>query len=315
MNESRDNAIVRFAHEQHGVISSKQLAGLGVDSAAASRRRRNGMFETFHRGVYVLPSLRTEETLLQAAAIAFPNGAIARSTAAARLGLPVAPNGLRFVIPRGRPPKVDGLIFHQTRSLPADHLIDRNGLPLTNGARTLCDISPFVFDRRLEHLTEVALTKRATSVEELAAVVAERRRRGVKGIARFQHLLATMLDDEPYPESMFEVELMKGFAEVGLEGMSRQWRPPWYDGIRGTVDFGCCLTGRVVVEGDGRGFREISQAHDNDRQRDRKAARHGVVVIRIGYREFQRGRMRVLQEVKDIVEAQRRQANPSAFVN
>lgn len=159
----------------------------------------------------------------------------------------------------------------------------------------------------MRHLVEVALTSQVTTPELLMATIDERHRRGVQGILTFRRMVARMLDDEPYPESLLEVDVAAGFAEVNLVGLSRQYRPEWYDGIRGTVDWHDELGGDTIIEADGRGFRQVTQAHDNDRQRDRLAAAHGKFVVRIGSREFRRARMRVLLEVKEIVERRRRE--------
>ena len=305
MSSQRDLDLFRLAALRQGAISVTELRSIGLDSAAVRRRVQGGMLQPFYRGVYLVPSLRGPDQRLHAATLAMPNGALARSTAAARLGLPMTPNGIRLVVPHGMARRIRGIVVHETRSLPPEHIVIRDGLAVTSGARTLCDLAPFMRKGRLQHPVELALTQGITSVEDLVAVVSERRGERVRGMREFALLLATLLDDEPYPESMFEVDLMKGFAEVGLMGMSRQYRPSWYDGIRGTVDFHDSFGSASIVEADGRGFRQVTQAHNNDRQRDRLAVGHGAVVIRVGHREFKQRRMGILLEVKEIIERRR----------
>ena len=66
-------------------------------------------------------------------------------------------------------------------------------------------------------------------------------------------------------------ELLGG---VGITSLLRQFRPPWFDGVRGTVDF-ADPAARVILEVDGRSWHATSQAMADDRRRDRVAAGHG----------------------------------------
>lgn len=233
---------------------------------------QNGALQRFRLGVYVVPSVAPEDVVLFAAGLAWPTGAVCRSTAAQRIGLPVESNGLRFLVPHGQRSKIEGLNLHETHSLPADHVIKLGNLAVTSGARTLCDIAPDFFPAQMRHITEVALTSRATTQDELLAVIDNRHRRGVRGLKAFYEVVGEMTDDDPYPESILEVDMEKGFAEIGLCGMRRQAKPPWYDGRRGIVDWDDELGGKTIVEAGGRTFRQVTQAHDNDRQRNRIAA-------------------------------------------
>ncbi|MGI9608930.1 MAG: type IV toxin-antitoxin system AbiEi family antitoxin domain-containing protein [Acidimicrobiia bacterium] len=257
--KERDVALYALAARRHAIVTTSELRDLGFDGSAVQRRMRAGMLIRFRKGVYAVAPLMSDETIFYATAASFPLGAVARSTAAHMLGLPVKPNGRRFVVPHGRAAAIDGMILHETRSLPADHVVQLRDLPVTSGARTLCDITPFVWKEKMRHLVEVALTTGVTTTELLMAMIDERQRRGVKGIVDFRRTVSGMLDDQPYPESLLEVDVSSGFAEVDLVGLSRQYRPEWYDGIRGTVDWHDDLGGDTIIEADGRGFRQVTR--------------------------------------------------------
>lgn len=63
-----------------------------------------------------------------------------------------------------------------------------------------------------------------------------------------------------------------------------QFRPPWHDGIRGTVDFAWPAE-RVLLEVDGRRWHAVTQAFEEDRRRDQAALAAGWWPIRAGWQQ------------------------------
>src|SRR5689334_5319063 len=60
-----DAAMMRLAARQHGVVTTAQLAGLGLERGAVSHRVRQGRLLRLHRGVYLVapaPLARTPES-------------------------------------------------------------------------------------------------------------------------------------------------------------------------------------------------------------------------------------------------------------
>src|SRR4051794_25152692 len=53
-SDRTDAAIARVAARQHGVVTAKQLAAVGLGRAAISERTKNGRLHRLHRGVYAV---------------------------------------------------------------------------------------------------------------------------------------------------------------------------------------------------------------------------------------------------------------------
>lgn len=172
-----------------------------------------------------------------------------------------------------------------------------DGRRVTSPARTICDLAPELPSRRLVHLVETQLSRRCPAPGELLACLDVCWRRGVAGTARLRQVVAELVDEEPFPESLLELAVFDGLQELGVTGLKRQFRPPWYDGIRGM---------------DGRRFRQVTEAHDNDRRRDRAAVMHGWATIRVGWRELQRDRRATLSEMAEIILGRRQGARRPA---
>ncbi len=99
-------------------------------------------------------------------------------------------------------------------------------------------------------------------------------------------VLDAVLDDQPFPESRLELLAIERLLEHRVLGARRQFRPPWYDGIRGIVDF-AWPEAKVILEVDGRQFHNTSQSKDDDERRDLIAIEHGWIVIRVGWRTLE----------------------------
>src|SRR3954465_6537633 len=53
-SDTTDAAIARVAARQHGVVTAKQLAAVGLGRAAISERTKSGRLHRLHRGVYAV---------------------------------------------------------------------------------------------------------------------------------------------------------------------------------------------------------------------------------------------------------------------
>ncbi len=286
-------------------MSAAMLVEAGVSESSIRRRVKAGELASPFKGVYIVQAMCSSESIVFAAQLAHSEAALCRFSAAVRLGFDAkAPAQPELLVGKGSALQSGLVRFRETRSLPSVDVVDVQGLRTTSAARTLCDISWIVKPARLRHMVETQLTRKSPEAGELVACVQSRRRRGVKGVGRLAGILAFMLDDQPVAESILEMRLYEGLASVGLADLVRQFRPEWYEGIRGVVDIADPV-GRTIIEADGRRFRQVTQAHDNDRQRDRVAAAHGYLVLRVGYQEFVNRRDTVLSEISKVITSRR----------
>lgn len=282
-----DRILYDVALRHGGACRRQELLEQGLTRSAVDRRIRSGALTVVSEGVYLVAGSPLGPAALEAAALlAAPGGALARETAAVRHGFPLPPvDVVHVVVPRGRPrPAIAGVAVHETRWLPEVDLAVVGRRRLTSPARTLCDLAAVVGPQRLRHLVERQLVTGVPDAAELVACHRLLARRGRPGSSRMRLVLALLLDDEPFPESELELAMLRLLVSGGVEGVLRQHRPPWFDGVRGVVDF-AHPGARVVIEVDGRRWHGTTQAHDEDRRRDRLALAHGWRVVRFGWQE------------------------------
>lgn len=142
--------------------------------------------------------------------------------------------------------------------------------------------------RRLRHLGDQILA--GTLAPQVAAADLEAcaiglARRGRAGTHARRELVGDLIDRENYDLSHAERLFQRLCEQHGVEGLVAQFRPPWFDGIRGTVDFACPIR-KVIIEIDGRTFHSLQGDIEEDRRRDRLARAHGFRLERIGYAEL-----------------------------
>lgn len=112
--------------------------------------------------------------------------------------------------------------------------------------------------------------------------------------------MGELFRDEPVAQSMLEARVEEMLVGAGITSLCRQFRPPWFDGVRGTVDFADPMAG-VILEVDGRSWHSTSQAMAEDRRRDRVAAGHGWVVLRVVADEVALRPSSVIEEVRAVL--------------
>lgn len=143
-NAPIDRVIARIAGRQHGVVSLTQLIAVGIESRAVYRRVRAGRLHRIHRGVYAVGHRHLSwEGIWSAAVLACGDGAVLSHRSAAELWtlLPHRQGSPDITIPgsAGRRSR-RGIRLHRSRLLTPAVTSRRNGIPVTNPARTLADL-------------------------------------------------------------------------------------------------------------------------------------------------------------------------------
>lgn len=177
-----------LARRQHGVVASRQLAGLGIGPATVRGMVEAGQLLAVRRDVYATghaPLQRRD--LWMAAVLACGQGALLSHESAACLwGLAGHRHLLDVTAPGGRQGvrRRAGIRLHRCRIHPEDRR-ERNGIPVTSVARTLFDFAEVVHPERLRHAWEEADRLKLLRLREMEEV-AERGygRRALKPIRR-----------------------------------------------------------------------------------------------------------------------------------
>jgi predicted transcriptional regulator of viral defense system len=267
--------VAALADAQHGVLSRRQMLGLGLTRSMIETGLGTGRLTPLHPGVYALGHrrLRREGSWLAAVLWAGPGAALSHREAAALHGLRASSRSRTDVTTARRmrrPPP--GIETHHTSTLPAEDRSVAEGIPVTSVARTLVDLAGVVARdslakalREAEHLRVVDVRDIHAAMDRtsnrpgpgyaaLEAVLAEHRRRGTQLTRSVLEERFVALCDRhglPPPRTNFYI--------VGME-----------------VD-ACWPTHRLAVELDGWDRHKDRHAFQHDRQK-------GNAITHAGYR-------------------------------
>jgi very-short-patch-repair endonuclease len=277
---SPDGAIAALAARQHGVVSRTQLLAVGLGRGAIDRRVSTARLHVLHRGVFAVghPVL-TRHGVWMAAVLAGGDGAVLSHRSAAELwGIRrSARTPIEVTVPRHRGTR-SGVQYHHIL-LPADEITIRDGIPVTDPARTLFDLASVVTYQQLEHALNEAEIRRLTSPLPLDALIARHPRR--KGTAA----LRRALDKQ---RQTGETVIRSGFETAFLDFAERHGlpRPRMNEPLGPYQPDAFWPDARLVVELDSYGIHTTRQAFEQDRARDRVLTTAGYRVIRVTWRQL-----------------------------
>jgi very-short-patch-repair endonuclease len=275
-----------LAERQHGALRLQQLAALGFDDEAVVRMLRRKELERV--GNLVVRLCGSPSTLHQRAWIAVldagGDGGISHHSAAALWTIPgFAPEPWHILRPRRKKdPEPYLAVVHETRRIPAHHLVLLDGVPVTTPARTLFDLASAaaVHPKRLERALDTAWAKGLVTPRSLDRMLGELAGRGRRGIALMRALLDARREDGRPPESGLEQRLQSILQNAGLTGFERQVVLGDEDEPIGRVDF-VHLPAKVVLEVDSIRFHTAPLDAAADAARDHRLIAAGWTIVRI----------------------------------
>jgi very-short-patch-repair endonuclease len=282
-----DMSIAEIAERQHGVVSVRQLYGLGLGERAVRVRVDAGRLHRVHRGVYAVghAALSLEGRWL-AAVLAIGGGpsesggavldhwgaAVShRSAACLWKLLPMAPDSAEVIVSgsggRARRP---GIRVHRSTSLASGDITLCRGVPVTSPARTIADLH------------------KATMAGRAGAVSPRRLRKAI----RQANVLGMPIDEEDRTDRT-RGDLERAFLRICRWG---RFSAPEVNVRIGPylVDF-FWREPRLVVETDSYLHHRGLVAFQDDRGRDLELRRRGYEVIRLSERQINEERDRVAE--------------------
>src|SRR6476659_2655013 len=146
-----EQVVLARARQQHGVISSAQLAHAGASPGWIGHRVNRGWLRRLHRGVYLVGPLDAPHARSMAATLAAGSGALVSHYPAAVLWDLLPPNEDPIDVTiagrdrRSRP----GIRTHIVSTLHSADVSRRHGIPVTSAARTLLDLAATSTTREL----------------------------------------------------------------------------------------------------------------------------------------------------------------------
>jgi hypothetical protein len=246
-----DYQVARIAERQHGVVTTAQLAAVGIDKFALHKRVKAGRLHRLYRGVYAVGhrSLSWRGRWL-AGVLAAGDGAVLSHSSAAALW--------RFLRPIPGPVHVTldatvrrksrpGLLIHRSRTLTPRDVTRLHDIAVTKPARTIIDIrgevDSYLFRRALRQ-AEIAGHK----VPHLSAVKRSR--------SDLELLFLTFCDGHGLPRPLVNRRLHGRLVDF--------WWPEQ----------------RLVVETDSWEYHRGSVAFEDDHTRDLELRAHGIATRR-----------------------------------
>jgi hypothetical protein len=295
--------IGEIAAAQHGLITTSQLAALGVPERTARDWVPAGFLYRVHRGVFAVghPPL-TPHARWEAAVLACSEGSVlSHRSNAALLGFRRDWAGGVDVTSPGRVGRSrDGIAVHSAGLLLSAEITDVAGIPCTTPARTLVDLAAVVRPDAVEYAIHTAQSKRRVTRAQIAAVVAHLPGRRGTGVVR--SILRLTDESEDDARSRNERRFRRIVRQAGLpEPVGNFWIPLDEHPAGGVeVDF-AWPDRRIAVEIDSAIYHETERAFINDPARDRALMLAGWRPIRFSDRDLIEHRAKVAAQMRAFV--------------
>jgi very-short-patch-repair endonuclease len=139
-----DREIARVAGRQHGLVTTAQLIGLGLDRRTVSTRAQAGRLHRLYRGVYAVGhrKLSREARWLAAVLACGPAAVLSHRSAAALWGMrPQSSGPVEVTVPAtGGRAERPGIRVHRSTCLESSATTRARGVPVTTPARTVADL-------------------------------------------------------------------------------------------------------------------------------------------------------------------------------
>ena len=292
MGAHPDQRLARMAARQHGLVSHRQLAAVGLSPNAVAGRVEKGRLERVHRGIYAVGhTARTPESRWMAAVMACGWGAVLSHLDAAALWKIYEGAGARVHVTTTTKSgqRLDGVQVHRARRLHPDDVTVRDRIPVTTVARTLVDLTDVLGSDRVLRAIREAEFLHLLDLDALNAAV--KRAHGRKRLSVLRQALAHHTPGQIVREEL-EHRFLELVREAGLP-------PPETNlkirarGRRYEID---CLwrEQRVAVELDGRAAHARTAAFEPDRRKD-------AALNAIGLRPLRFTWLRVTREPADVI--------------
>ncbi|RKQ86559.1 uncharacterized protein DUF559 [Solirubrobacter pauli] len=256
--------IATIAGRQHGIVTIAQLLAW-YSEATVRRRVREGRLHRVHRGVYAVghAGLSREGIWLAAVLASGANAALSHLSAAAHWKVSRWPVCLTSVVTVSKHAP-DGVDVHRTTHLDARDVTVWRGIPVTNVARMLVDLTDVLTAHQLAYVIHEAEFRRIFS--ERATHAAMDRARGRRGLGKLKRALELHADGSAGTRSAKEDAFLEGQLVEPLVNTRIEVDFHWPDEQR-------------VVEVDGHGHRRQATRRE-DARRDAALRQRGWSVER-----------------------------------
>ncbi|MGN6216990.1 MAG: type IV toxin-antitoxin system AbiEi family antitoxin [Solirubrobacterales bacterium] len=298
-----------MARRQHGVVSRKQLLGLGYTVSAIEHRLRVGRLYLLDRGVYAVGrrQLSREGYWMGAVLVCEPDAALSHRSAAALWGFGKEhPDYIEVSVRRRGKHHRAGLRVHSRPSIPVEDLTTRRHIPLTQPVRTFLDLATVAGPKTVERAINEADKRDVIDPDRLRRALEDHP--GEPGIRRLRRIL----DKHTFRLSDDELELLFRpiAAAAGLSTPLTKQRVNKFE-----VDFFWPDLG-LVVETDGWRYHRTPSAQTRDALRFQRHTASGLTPLRFSHYQVKYEPRHVRQILEQTVANLRlgRQLRPSEIL-
>lgn len=261
MDPDKGAAVASFARSQRGLVTRRQLVDSGLDPGTIRRWTARGSLVVCGAHTFRLASTAADARTDALAACLDLHASASHLTAAWLHGQIPQPPLIDVTVPKGRSSRggaaiARGIRVHSTTNMPADDLVEIDGIPTTSLARTLLGVAALVphevTQAELIDIVAGVIETRVASLAWLQWLLEQRRCRGRNGVMALEAALDARVRMGP-TESWLERRMLQLLDSAGLPLPAVQRRIPRQDGVAARVDF-LYERERVVIEVLGYAF-------------------------------------------------------------
>jgi very-short-patch-repair endonuclease len=177
---------------------------------------------------------------------------------------------------------------HRVTVLDKADVTRKGAIPVTRVARTLVDVASQVDVDTLEEALDDALRRKLVTLSRLRKRVDEVGHRGRLGVAAIRRLMATRVEGERNPDSLFERRILRMIAARGLPDPERQHVVKAAGRRLATVDLAYPDI-RLAIEADGYRYHAGRRSFVQDRARLNALVSHGWRVVHATWEDLSSG--------------------------
>ncbi len=260
--------IAPLLDRQFGLVTRRQLLGLGWGRGAIAHALRTGWLHRVHDGVFSVDARLSPHARWLAATLA-TGGVLSHVSAAALHGL-IRDRTIDVEISKTSSLKPrQGIVVHRPRDLPPGDVMSRSGIRTTTPTRTIVDLAETLDQWRVLDVAHEALHRKVLDVDRLRRQPLQ----GRKGAASLTALLQRLADRE---HSALESALKTLCEHAGLPAPT----PQYALSDRHHADL-AWPDRQLLVEADSWTFHGNQRQWQRDHDRDLTAATKGWRTIRI----------------------------------
>lgn len=278
-------AIAERAHRQLGLITSSQIAAIGVSRRQVDGMVAAGLLRRAGRGVVALAATpATARQRLLAATLSVGRGAVASHGAAAWLWSfdGIGPDGIELSIPHAHSSIVAGGTLHRVRTLDPVDVTALGPQPVTTPARTLIDLASRASRDVLEEALDGACRRGQVHVDFLRWRIDALKGPGRVGVSTLLELVDAPLREnaESWLESAFLRLLRVHFLPVPHLQVTMQPGPGGKVRLDGFYD-----DEELVVEVSGHATHATRRQRQADAERRARLVGAGLRVVDFTYED------------------------------